>query len=347
MADARGSTCRVPAISIVLPVRNAAATLPRALGSVRSQCWPDWELIAVDDGSADATPDLLRAAAGEDARVRLLSPGRVGLVAALNLGLQAARGEFIARMDADDEMHPDRLAAQAERLRREPALGLVGCLVAFGGDREAQAGYAAHVDWMNALVSPEAIALNRFVESPLAHPSVMFRRELVARHGGYRAGDYPEDYELWLRWLDAGVRMAKVPEVLLMWHDDAARLSRTDPRYGPEAFFRLKAEWIARWLRREIDPARKIFVWGAGRPTRLRAAHLQTHGVTIAGYVDIDPRKIGQTVHGLPVIAPAALPERERAFVLSYVANRGARDWIRAELQRQGRAEGRDFLLCA
>lgn len=347
MANVRGSTCRVPAVSIILPVRNAAATLARALSSVRAQRWPDWELIAIDDGSADATPELLRAAAGDDGRVRVLSPGREGLVAALNRGLQAARGECIARMDADDEMHPDRLTRQAEWLRSDPSLGLVGCLVAFGGDREAQAGYAAHVDWMNALVTPEAIALNRFVESPLAHPSVMFRRELVARHGGYRAGDFPEDYELWLRWLDAGVRMAKVPEVLLTWHDDTARLSRTDPRYGTEAFFRLKAEWIARWLRREVSPARKIFVWGAGRPTRQRAAHLQTHGVTPAGYVDIDPRKIGQIVHGVPVIAPEALPAREAAFVLSYVANRGARDWIRAELQRQDRTEGRDFLLCA
>lgn len=347
MADGRGSTCRVPDVSIILPVRNAAATLSRALGSVRSQRWPDWELIAVDDGSDDTTPELLRAAAGEDDRIRVLAPGRVGLVAALNLGLQAARGECIARMDADDEMHPDRLVRQAEWLRHDPALGLVGCLVAFGGDRAAQAGYAAHVDWMNALVTPEAIALNRFVESPLAHPSVMFRRELVARHGGYRAGDFPEDYELWLRWLDAGVRMAKVPEVLLTWHDDDARLSRTDARYGPEAFFRLKAAWIVRWLRREVNPARKIFVWGAGRPTRQRAAHLQTHGVALAGYVDIDPRKIGQSVHGLPVIAPEALPDADEAFVLSYVANRGARDWIRAELQRQSRREGRDFLLCA
>ena len=70
----------------------------------------------------------------------------------------------------------------------------------------------------------------------------MFRRELVARHGGYRAGDFPEDYELWLRWLDAGVRMAKVPRPLLTWHDSTGRLSRTDARYDPEAFFRLKAE---------------------------------------------------------------------------------------------------------
>src|SRR6185436_16591977 len=104
-------------------------------------------------------------------------------------------------------------------------IGLVGCLVEFGGDRSASEGYALHVDWINALTTPDEIALNRFVESPLAHPSVMFRRELVEKHGGYRAGDFPEDYELWLRWMEAGARMGKVPRVLLTWQDGPGRLS--------------------------------------------------------------------------------------------------------------------------
>jgi hypothetical protein len=209
-----------------------------------------------------------------------------------------------------------------------------------------------HVAWLNSLVTADEIALNRFVESPLAHPSVMFRRELVEFHGGYRDGPFPEDYELWLRWLDAGVRMAKVPRVLLRWNDPPERASRTDPRYSPEAFFATKAPWIARWLRRHglgTGDTRSLLVWGAGRPTRKRAERLSAEGVSIAGYVDIDSRKATTAIGGTgkPVLLADELPPPSEAFVLGYVSSRGARALVRAALTGRGYAEGRDFLMCA
>lgn len=337
------------AISVVLPVFNAEPTVERAIASVRAQTFLDWELLVIDDGSTDNTPSVTAAAAVNDSRIRVMSRPHEGLVAALNSGIAAARGALIARMDADDESHPERLAEQRAAFEREPELGLVGCLVEFGGDRTANAGYALHVDWINSLVTPEEIALNRFVESPFAHPSVMFRRELVERFGGYRAGDFPEDYELWLRWIDAGVRTMKVPRPLLRWNDPPARLSRTDPRYSPEAFFRTKALWIARELlrRAEHGESRPLWIWGAGRPTRKRAAHLKTHGLEIAGYIDVDPKKTGRTLAGLPILSPAEIPSPDKAFVLGYVSSRGARDLIRSTLVARNFTEGRDFLMCA
>lgn len=348
----------------MLPVRNAAPTVATAIGSMRAQTMSDWELIVVDDGSVDGTASVLADLARTDPRIRVVTQGPQGVAAAFNAGIAAARSELIARMDADDEAHPERLAEQAAFLAA-PAhrdFGVVGSLVAFGGDRTRGEGYALHVDWLNTLVTPEAIALNRFVESPLANPSVMFRRELVARHGGCRDGDFPEDYELWLRWLDAGVRMAKVPRVLLTWNDAPTRLTRTDARYGPEAFFRMKAEWIAKWLAKELGgvpgavhgfPAseltRPIWVWGAGRHTRKRAAHLAAHAVRIAGYIDVDVKKTGRGIGGtgLPVIGEDALPAAGESFVLSYVTSRGAREYNRAKLVARGYVEGRDFLMCA
>jgi glycosyltransferase involved in cell wall biosynthesis len=306
--------------------------------------------LVVDDGSVDGTGELVRTAGASDPRLRLIQQSHGGIVAALQAGLAAARGEFIARMDADDTMHPERLAAQVAWLDQpeQQSIGLVGCLVEFGGDRAASGGYALHVDWMNSIVTPDAIARHRFIESPLAHPSVMFRRELVERFGGYRAGDFPEDYELWLRWLDAGVAMAKVPQVLLRWADPPGRLSRSDPRYRPEAFFRLKAIWIAREVAR-VAAHRAIWIWGAGRHTRRRAAHLANHGVQVAGYIDVDAKKTGRGLGGtgLPVVAPEAIPAPGNIFVLSYVSSRGARDYNRAQLLARGYVEGRDFLLCA
>lgn len=337
---------------MLLPARDAAATLARAIASIRAQTFPDWELLVVDDGSADGSVELLGALARVEPRLRVLRRPREGLVSALNAGLAAARGELIARMDADDEALPDRLAEQVAWLDGPAgrACGLVSCLVEHAGDAAAQAGYARHVAWLNDLLTPEAMALRRFVDAPVAHPSVLFRRELVARHGGYRAGDFPEDHELWLRWMDAGVAFGKVPRVLLRWHDLPGRLSRRDARYAPEAFFRLKAEWIARWLRaRPVLAALPLLVWGAGRPTRLRAAALAAHGLRVTAYIDVDPAKITPALGGSgpPVLAPTALPPPREAFVLAYVSSPGARDLIAADLTALGWTEGRDFLLCA
>lgn len=337
----------LPLVSVLLPVHNASATLELSIGSILQQSLRDWELIVVDDGSTDGTAGILANVARSDLRIRIVSPGRVGLVKALNLGLEQTRGEFVARMDADDESHPERLAEQVAWLQGNPPIGLVGCQVSYGGDRAANEGYALHVDWTNELSTHEEIALNRFVESPFPHPSVMFRRELVAKHGGYRDGDFPEDYELWLRWLDAGVKMGKVPRELLTWHDPASRLSRTDGRYSPEAFYRLKAEWVARWLQQSGKADRPIHVCGAGRPTRRRSDFLKDFGIRIETYVDLDLKKTGQKVNGIPVLHPDQLPPLDEILVLSYVGNRGARDNIRADLTSRGGIEGQDFLMCA
>ncbi|MSU73107.1 MAG: glycosyltransferase family 2 protein [Opitutus sp.] len=338
----------MPRVSVVLPVFNAAATVARAVESIRAQTWSDWELVAVDDGSTDGTREILEPLARDDARVRIVTQDHAGVAAAANAGLAGTRSELIARMDADDVAHPERLARQVALLDADATLGVVSSLVEFGGDRAARAGYALHVDWLNSLVTPEEIALNRFVESPVANPSVLFRRELVERHGAFRAGNFPEDYELWLRWLDAGVRIAKVPAPLLTWHDGPNRISRTDPRYAPDAFFRVKAKWIARELAR-VAGEREIFVWGAGRHTRKRAAHLAGHGVRIAGYIDVDAKKTGRGLGGtgVPVLAEGALPPPGNIFVLSYVTTRGARDYNRGQLTARGYVEGWDFLMCA
>lgn len=329
-----------------MPVFNAADTLPRALRSLAAQTFQSWELVAIDDGSTDGSPELLRSAQSRDARIRLVSQSREGIVAALNRGLAEARGHYVARMDADDEATPDRLELQARHLDEASGLGLVGSQVEFVGDATKHAGYALYVEWLNQVVDEAGIERSRFIESPFAHPSVMFRRALVSQYGGYRQGDFPEDYELWLRWLEAGVRMAKVPRVLLRWHDSPRRLSRSDGRYSVDAFYRTKAVFLAREVRRRIG-TRSLVVWGAGRTTRKRADLLSAQGMQFHAYIDIDPKKTNRSVAGIPVLTPAKLPPPSDAFVLGYVASRGARDLIRGHLLNHGYNEGADFLMCA
>lgn len=333
-----------PSVSVVLPVRDAWKHLSQAVASMRRKTLKDWELVVVDDGSVDGTGLWLQKLNQEMAQLRLVTTEPCGIAEALQTGCALARGRFIARMDADDVMAPERLERQAAFLESHPEVGLVSCRVAYGGQA---AGYAAHVDWINGLLTAEAMTLRRFVEAPVAHPSVMFRRGLLEQSGGYKAGAYPEDYELWLRWLEAGVRFAKLPETLLTWNDPPDRLSRTDERYFVEAFFAMKSAYLANWLKREVPPERKLWLWGAGRITRQRFRVLADHGVTLAGFVDVNPAKTGQVLAGLPVRSHDDLPERESSFLLAGVGARGARQEIADYLTARGWLEGRDYLLVA
>lgn len=336
-----------PRITVTMPCYNCGETVGNALDSVLAQTCGDFEVVAVDDGSEDDTAGVLAEYARRDSRVRFLSIEHGGVILAANAAIEAARGQYIARMDADDEMLPDRLAAQARLLDDRPEIGLAGCLVRFGGCRESCAGYAHYVDWTNTLLTPEAISLNRFVEFPVPNPSIMFRRECVDEHGPYIRGDFPEDYELLLRWLEAGVKMAKVDEELMVWNDPPDRLSRTHPRYDVDAFYRIKTDYLARWLERNNPFHPVVHILGSGRITRKRADLLLDCGIEFAAYYDVDPRKIGNVVNGLDVLDRDDVPPAGKAFCIPYVASRGARDEIAEFLEERGYLLGKDYIPAA
>lgn len=337
-----------PLVSVLLPVRNAALSLAAALDSLRIQTLEAFEVLAVDDGSDDggATSAVLAAYAGKDRRIRPVRTSPLGIVHALNLAIDHSHGRFLARMDADDLCHPERLRLQADHLLRHPATDLVSCQVAFGGGPEA-AGYARHVEWLNSLHSHRQMALGVFREAPVAHPSVMLRTSAVKRLGRYRQGLFPEDYDLWLRWLSAGAIFAKLPQTLLTWNDPPGRLSRSDPRYAPETFYALKAGHLADWLAANNPFHPSIYVVGAGWITRRRAEHLARLGVRIEAYLDVDPRKVGRIIHGRPVLFREAVPDAGSCFVVSFVASHGAAENIESFLLSRGFRPGRGYVLAA
>jgi glycosyltransferase involved in cell wall biosynthesis len=273
----------------------------------------------------------------------VLRSQRRGLVAALNAALEAARSPLLARMDADDVAHPERLAAQARALAADTGTGVLACRVRLlGGERNE--GMRAYVRWQNALVDHEAIVRDLFVESPIAHPSVMMRADLLRRLGGYRSFDGPEDYDLWLRAHEAGARFSKLPEVLLEWRDHARRLSRTDPRYAEHRFRALKIDAL---LRTHLARSRPALVWGAGPVGKGWARDLRDRGVEILAFAEVDRRKIGQTIAGTPVLHFSVAAAQRRPLHLVAVGQPGARERIRAVAAGLGLADGRDLVAVA
>jgi len=331
------------AVAVLLPFYNAADTLAETLDSIQAQSLEAFSLIAVDDGSSDGSAEIVRQRMPHDPRITLLQPGRQGVVGAMNSALAHCQSPLVARMDADDIMHPERLARQSRYLHEHAHIDLLGSRVRLFPEERIQDGFAEYIRWQNGCLTPEAIAHNIYVELPIAHPSVMFRREVVLGAGGYRDGDFPEDYELLLRLHQQGHRMAKLPEVLLDWRDSGGRLTRTDSRYAREAFDRIRAHYLARDPR--LQQPRPLAFWGAGRNTRKRVANLLSHGFRPSVWIDIDPRKIGNIVDGAPVVSPDWLAREEKPFVLSYVSNHGARALIAADLQALDYREGHDYLM--
>jgi glycosyltransferase involved in cell wall biosynthesis len=332
-------------VSVLMPLRDAAATVEAAARSVLAQRDVRLELVVVDDGSSDGGVDRLRALGGAE-RVRIVQgaargAGR-GIAAALTHGLEVARGEIVARMDADDVALPGRLAAQLALLEGDRRLGAVGTRVALLGPHGE--GMRAYVEWQNAIVTPEDYARELFVESPMCHPSAMIRREALEDVGGWRQVDWAEDYDLWLR-LDArGWRMAKVPEVLLLWRQGRGRTTFNDPRCALARFTEARAFYLAPRLARA---GREVVVWGAGQTGKRLARALERRGVRVGRFVDIDPRKIGGTVRGARVVGPDALGPAGEATVVVAVGARGARPLVRARLAVLGWAEGDDFVCAA
>jgi glycosyltransferase involved in cell wall biosynthesis len=322
-------------ISVLLPARNASATLQEALGGVLAQRGaPPFEVVCLDDASTDATGSLLAEAARRDPRVKVVRGEGAGLVRALNLGLSRCKGDLIARMDADDLVHPDRLRLQAELLSSDRSLGAVGSLVTCGGK-----GLARLEAWLNATITTEQCKNARFIEAPLVHPSTTFRREALGR--GWEDHGWAEDWDLLLRLVEQGWELAKVPQDLLCWRDSEERLTRTGVQYREEQMFRLRAHYLARGPLRNRD----FDVWGAGPTGKWLARELEAHGLAPRAFYDVDRTK--RVARGRPVLREEDLPPKGSALMLCAVGAAGAREEIRGVLEQRGYLEGTHFLLAA
>lgn len=332
----------MPAVSILLPYHNAAATLDVAIASMAVQSCSDWELLLIDNASTDESTIVAQRWADRDPRIKLLHEPRIGIAHALNTGLAYVKGTYIARMDADDISHPERLVQQVAYLDAHPEIGVLGTRTAFASTVRESRGMQAFVEWQNNILTTQDHYVKRFVDAPLAHPTVLFRRELVEQFGGYDTGPLPEDHELWLRWMDAGVRFAKLPAELLTWNDHTQRLSRTHANYSVDAFFATKVKWLAKWLKRKLN-GRAVIIAGTSVLCQERSALLEAAGITVHAHTDVQ----GRGVPGRIFIPHDQLPPAGEAFIVSFISQRGTGDRIAEYFRGLGLTEGVDFILAA
>jgi len=197
-----------PRVSVVTTVYNGEPYVDRAIPSILAQTFTDFEWVIVDDGSRDRTPEILQELARQDQRVRVFSPGRLGITGAANYGVTQAQGEYIARQDFDDRSYPDRLRLQVELLDAHPEVGVVGGYYLLVDENRTERYVRMPPTEHAAIVSAMAKAI------VYANTTTMFRRAVWNQAGGYPEVADLEDQLLWLKAAKLGWRFATVTEVV-------------------------------------------------------------------------------------------------------------------------------------
>jgi len=238
---------KTPEVSVVMPAFNAAEFLDDAVASILNQTFRDFEFIIIDDGSTDETPDILRKYAEADDRVRVYRQGNQGVIAALNRGCQIARGQFVARMDADDISLPRRFERQTNFLKKHPEIGIVGT-------------WAANIDKNNSVVgkwclppSPMVLKWNHFFRVCVIHPTVLMRRPILEKLNFYRSDSlYADDWDLWLR-ASAMTEFGNTPEILFKYRVWSKSVSKSHSQECQKAPIKLLVPFMRDFLGSDLS----------------------------------------------------------------------------------------------
>jgi glycosyltransferase involved in cell wall biosynthesis len=209
-----------PAVTVLMPVLNGERFLEKAIASILAQTWSEFEFVIIDDGSTDATPDVI--ASFRDARIHVITNrAPEGVARALNRGIDAARAPFVARHDGDDVAHPKRLETQLAFFRMNPEVVLLGTQVRVLDER----GRASHPPGWRRALTQEGIRFQSMFDNPFIHSSVVFRREVIQDLGGYDpAFVSAEDFYLWSR-VAARYPVRNLPQKLVGFRLHAASMA--------------------------------------------------------------------------------------------------------------------------
>ncbi len=214
-----------PTISVILPVFNGGAFLAEAIESILDQTYTNFEFLMIDDGSTDSSLQVMQKYERKDKRIRLVTRGNRGLVFTLNEMIEMARGSWIARMDADDVALPNRFARQLEWLEETEADVCGSWVKRFGGADQRVVRFHQ---------SGSAIKTELMFCSPFAHPAIMFAASLAKLCPYDDTWIKAEDYDLWVRGVEAGWKMTNVPEVLLLYRTHPEQISVQSAEFQQE-----------------------------------------------------------------------------------------------------------------
>ncbi len=333
-----------PLITVLMPVHALTSYTVAAVQSVLAQSHHNIELLIVGKEDVNSLVSQLPA----DKRIRGITRESHGVIGASNTGLKHSRGEYIARMDSDDICHADRLRIQLDVAQSRKDMTLIGARVDIFTDHGILGdGNRRYQQWLNSLITAEAIRESCLIELPLPNPSLFAHRDYWMQMGGYREMGWPEDYDLILRTWLAGIPMVKPEATLLQWREHPQRLTRTDKRYSREAFTKAKAWALTQpETKLGLNAGRSVWICGTGRNARYWHDALIANGASVSGFVELDNAKIKTRKRHLPVITYSDLEQHcGGALIVTAVSNPDARNALRAWFVERKCRIGEDVII--
>ena len=282
-----------PLVSILMPMRNAAAYLEECLDSIIAQDYEQWELLITDDRSTDHSREIADHYASTDSRIQLASNSGRGIIDALRSAYARSQSAFITRMDADDLMSKGKLRVMTDELvEHGPGHLVLGCVEYFSEEGLGD-GYKRYAEWLNGLTSKGNNWSEIYRECVIPSPCWMLYREDLDAIGAFDRQIYPEDYDLCFRMARAKLKCLPSNKVLHLWRDHGTRASRNDPNYKDNSFIALKCFHFSEWT---YDKNKELILWGAGRRGKAIAKELQKKKLPFS-WICNNEQKVGKDIY--------------------------------------------------
>ena len=329
-----------PLVSIIMAAKDTAPYIGECLDSIIHQTYQNWELIAINDHSSDATPDILEEYASKDPRIKVFHSVRKKLIPTLKEGYPHMTGELINRMDSDDRMPHDKIEVMVkEWLKYGKGHVIAGGTAHFRDDGEVGDGFKRYDAWLNKVATENLHLEEIYRECVIPSHCWMMHKEDLDRIGAFEPEIYPEDYDLTFRMYRDGLKIIGIDKVLHEWRDRSDRISRTWEEYKDNRYFDMKLRFF---IELDRDPNRPLVLWGAGRNGKDMAKLLQEKGVAFHWVCEND-NKIGHDVYGVIMESVDVIPELHNPQIMIVVAAPSAQPIIKDQLRSWGKEVIQDY----
>ncbi|MGB0403969.1 MAG: glycosyltransferase family 2 protein [Salibacteraceae bacterium] len=307
-----------PLVSIIMAVKDTEPYLRDCLNSIVNQTYTNWELLAVNDHSSDATPEILQEYAKNDSRIKYLNSDKPKLIPTLQLGYAQAKGELINRMDSDDKMPLDKIEVLVtEWLKYGKGTVIAGGTEHFVDEGEVGGGFIKYEQWLNEVARTSSHYQEIYKECVIPSHCWIIHKEDFDTVGAFDPIVYPEDYDLCFRFYRQGLKVIGIDKILHYWRDRSNRISRTWDEYKDNRYFDLKLRFFYELDR---DKSRPLVLWGGGRNGKDMAKLLQSYGDTFHWVCDND-RKVGKDIYGVIMQYFSDVPQIDNPQIIIVVSS--------------------------
>ncbi len=329
-----------PLVSIVMAAKDTEPYIEACLDSIVNQTYTNWELLVANDHSTDRTPEILRAYAAQDPRIRVFDSNRPRLIPTLQVAYAQARGQLINRMDSDDRMPHDKLEGLVRAwLPYGRGTIIAGGTEHFVDEGEVGGGFRRYEQWLNEVASNNTHYQQIYQECVIPSHCWIIHKEDFDSVGAFDPIVYPEDYDLCFRFYRAGLKVVGIDKILHYWRDRSNRISRTWEEYEDNRYFDLKLRYFY-----ELDrnKARPLVVWGAGKHGKDLIKGLLANESAIHWVCD-NEQKIGKDIYGIRMHHFQSIEELPSPQILIVVTSPDDREAINNQLRNWGKQPVEDY----